>query len=89
MADDVIQIILAKLDRIEAKQDTQVAQWAGLAERLAAIEAKQAQQERINEKVNSLEETADKANGAKSATGWIVATAVSVAAVFVEYFRHG
>ena len=27
--------------------------------------------------------------GAKSATGWIVATAVSMGAVFVEYFRHG
>lgn len=89
MSDDVIKIILSKLDRIESKQDTQAAQWAGLAERLASIEAKQSQQDRINDKVNALEETADKANGAKSATGWIVATAVSIAAVFVEYFRHG
>jgi len=89
VSDDVIKIILSKLDRIESKQDTQASQWAGLAERLAAIETKQTQQDKINEKVNSLEETADKANGAKSATGWIVATAVSIAAVFVEYFRHG
>ncbi|WP_269142102.1 hypothetical protein [Pectinatus frisingensis] len=39
MSDEIIKIILSKLDRIETKQDTQAAQWASLAERLTAADA--------------------------------------------------
>lgn len=88
MADDVIKIIISKLDRIETKQDQQAAQLGKIAERLAAIEVKQAQQDKINEKVCNLEEVKDRGTGAKNILAWIVATGISIAALVAEFFKH-
>ncbi|MGL5271290.1 MAG: hypothetical protein ACRC7I_12360 [Selenomonadaceae bacterium] len=89
MADDVIKIILNKLDRIETKQDQQAAQLTSIAERLAAIEVKQVQQDRINEKVCSLEEVKDRGTGAKNVLAWIVTTGISIVALISGFFRQG
>ena len=89
MSEDVIKIIINKLDRIETKQDQQAAQLGKIAERLAAIEVKQAQQDKINEKVCSLEETTDKGTGAKNVLAWLVTTGISIIALVTGFLKHG
>lgn len=89
MSEDVIKIIINKLDRIETKQDQQAAQLGKIAERLAAIEVKQAQQDKINEKVCRLEETADKGTGAKNVLAWLVTTGISIIALVTGFLKHG
>lgn len=82
MTDDVIHIILCKLDKIDAKQDAQAAQLAQINERLAAMEEKQRQQEKINAEVDSLHELKNKGMGVKAVIAWLIATGISIIALF-------
>lgn len=82
MSDDVIKIILSKLDKIDAKQDTQAAQLSEINVKLASIEEKQHQQERINLEVENLKELKDQGLGIKSVLAWLIAIGMSLVALF-------
>ena len=82
MSDDVIKIILSKLDKIDAKQDTQAAQLSEINVKLASIEEKQHQQERINLEVENLKELKDQGLGIKSVFAWLTAIGMSLVALF-------
>lgn len=86
MTDDVIHIILCKLDKIDAKQDAQAAQLTQISERLAAMEEKQRQQEKINAEVDSLHELKNKGMGARAVVAWLVTTSIALAALFRSHF---
>jgi hypothetical protein len=82
VSDDVIKIILSKLDKIDAKQDTQAAQLSEINVKLASIEEKQHQQERINLEVENLKELKDQGLGIKSVLAWLIAIGMSLFALF-------
>jgi hypothetical protein len=82
VSDDVIKIILSKLDKIDAKQDTQAAQLSEINVKLASIEEKQHQQERINLEVENLKELKDQGLGIKSVLAWLIAIGMSLVALF-------
>ena len=84
MSDDVIKIILSKLDKIDAKQDTQAAQLSEINVKLASIEEKQHQQERINLEVENLKELKDQGLGIKSVLAWLIAIGMSLVALFKD-----
>ena len=84
MSDDVIKIILSKLDKIDAKQDTQAAQLSEINVKLASIEEKQHQQERINLEVENLKELKDQGLGIKSVLAWLIAIGMSLVALFIN-----
>lgn len=82
MADDVIKMIIENLRRIEEKQDTHTAQLAKIDSRLAVVEAKMAQQEAINRRVQELEALKDRGIGVKQIVAWMIATGIAVASYF-------
>jgi len=84
VSDDVIKIILSKLDKIDAKQDTQAAQLSEINVKLASIEEKQHQQERINLEVENLKELKDQGLGIKSVLAWLIAIGMSLVALFKD-----
>ena len=86
MSDNIIKLILNKLDRIEEKQDKQAEQTSKILERLAKIEEKQRQQDKINEKVNALETIKDKGAGIKIILAWLISIALSVLAFLKPHF---
>lgn len=86
MTDDVIHVILLKLDKIDAKQDAQAAQLSQIAERLAAMEEKQRQQEKINAEVDSLHELKNQGIGARAVIAWLTTTVIALAALFKPHF---
>ena len=78
MNDDVKEMILQSLARIEGKLDTQVAELSSNGQRLAVLEAKAAAQEKINTQVETLAKAVDQGYGAKGVVAWIITTAVAL-----------
>ena len=72
---DITQLMLQSLSRIEAKLDL-------TTERLAILETKAVEQEKINKKVDELVAAKDKGLGVKAVIGWIFTTAVAIGGYF-------
>lgn len=82
MSDDILQMILGSLARIEGKVDEQVSQSGKINERLTKIEAKQEVQEKVNGKVEELYSLKDKGVGVKQVGAWLITTAIALAGFF-------
>lgn len=85
MDETTVQLILNTLNQINKKQDTQAAQLTQISERLAAIETKQAAQDKINEEVQTLQELKDQGMGAKNVLAWIVSIGFSLIALLSKW----
>lgn len=85
MSDEVVKIILNKLNQIDFKQDAQADQLSAINSKLAAIEEKQKYQDKINDEVQNLQELKDQGMGAKSVIAWIVSIGLSLIALAVKY----
>lgn len=81
MADDVINIILSKLDKIESKIDEHAKKLSEINAQLASNSELQKQQEKINNKVEEHDNKLKEATGAKGTVAWLITTAMALWAV--------
>jgi 2-oxoglutarate dehydrogenase complex dehydrogenase (E1) component-like enzyme len=82
MPDEVVRIILNKLNQIDSKQDAQADQLSAINSKLATIEEKQKFQEKVNDEVENLKELKEQGLGVKSVLAWLLAMALSLIALF-------
>lgn len=85
MSEETIKIMLNMLNQINNKQDSQAAQLTQISERLAAIETKQATQDKINAEVEGLQSITNKSIGAKDIIVWLIPIILSIAALCKSY----
>jgi len=82
MNDDVKDMILQSLARIEGKLDAHALDIASNGQRLAVLEAKMAAQEKINLQVEEISKIADQGIGAKGIIAWLVSIGIGIASYF-------
>lgn len=91
MNDDVVKIILSKLDKIELKQDDQETLLRSISERIAKLEQRQDTYDAKlleNEKaLRELETVKNEGVGAKNVVGWLITVVISVIALFESYYK--
>lgn len=91
MNDDVVKIILSKLDKIELKQDDQETLLRSISERIAKLEQRQDTYDAKlleNEKaLKELETVKNEGVGAKNVVGWLITVVISVIALFESYYK--
>lgn len=82
MNEDVKNMIIQSLARIEGKLDAHAIDISTNGQRLAVLEAKMAAQEKINEQVEELARVADRGYGAKGIAAWLIATGIAISSWF-------
>lgn len=91
MNDDVVKIILSKLDKIELKQTDQETLLRSISERIARLEERQDTYDAKlleNEKaLKELEIVKNEGIGAKNVIGWFITIVISVIALFESYYK--
>lgn len=91
MNDDVVKIILSKLDKIELKQDDQETLLRSISERIAKLEQRQDTYDAKlleNEKaLRELETVKNEGVGAKNVVGWLITVVISAIALFESYYK--
>jgi len=91
MNDDVVKIILSKLDKIELKQTDQETLLRSISERIARLEERQDTYDAKlleNEKaLKELEIVKNEGIGAKNVIGWFITIVISVIALLESYYK--
>lgn len=82
--DELTNIIMASLNRIESKLDNHGNEISTMAQRLAIVEAKLQQQSLINQQVQELVSMKDKGVGVKIVGAWLITTIVAIWGVFFK-----
>ena len=76
--DELTNIIMASLNRIESKLDNHGTEISTMAQRLAIVEAKLQQQSLVNKQVQELVSMKDKGVGVKIVGAWLITTIVAI-----------
>lgn len=84
MSEDIVNVIMASLARIEAKLDAHGIDISNNGQRLAVLEAKMIQQEKVNEQVAQLMSVRDQGIGIKAVVGWLITTAIAIGSYFKQ-----
>lgn len=91
MNDELTTAILNKLNTIEARQTKQDEVLRTISERIARLEARlDMHDEKLKENeesVDDLEESKNKGMGAKNVVLWGISVALSLLAIFHEFFK--
>lgn len=82
--DELTNIIMASLNRIESKLDNHGTEISTMAQRLAIVEAKLQQQSLINQQVQELVSMKDKGVGVKIVGAWLITTIVAIWGAFFK-----
>ena len=82
--DELTNIIMASLNRIESKLDNHGTEISTMAQRLAIVEAKLQQQSLINQQVQELVSMKDKGVGVKIVGAWLITTIVEIRGAFFK-----
>ena len=82
MQDDVKDMILQSLARIEGKLDAHAVDIAANGQRLAVLEAKMEAQKKINDQVENIAKLTNQGMGAKGIVAWLIATGIGIASYF-------
>lgn len=82
--DELTNIIMASLNRIESKLDNHGTEISTMAQRLAIVEAKLQQQSLINQQVQELVSMKDKGVGVKIVGAWLITTVVAIWGAFFK-----
>ena len=87
MADDVINMIIDNLRRIEEKQDKHTEQLARIDSRLGILEIKEKDQAKVEERLRKLESLKDEGVGIKTVLLWLITTGIAVASAIKSFMR--
>lgn len=82
--DELTNIIMASLNRIESKLDNHGTEISTMAQRLAIVEAKLQQQSLVNQQVQELVSMKDKGVGVKIVGAWLITTIVAIWGAFFK-----
>lgn len=82
--DELTNIIMASLNRIESKLDNHGTEISVMAQRLAIVEAKLQQQALVNQQVQELVSMKDKGIGIKTVGAWFITTVLAIWGAFFK-----
>ena len=82
MNDEIKDVILQTLARIEGKLDAHGMDISSIGQRLAVLEAKQETQDKINNQVAELQNLKNQGLGVKQIVGWLISVAIAIGAYF-------
>lgn len=82
MSDEITNVIMSALTRVESKVDQLNKEVSQINSRLSALEVKMQAQELVNAKVDELSALSNKTVGVKEMIAWAIPTAIALASFF-------